>query len=82
MPYLTFTRHEVSDQSAFGGWLMPVVPPMVSAATGALLLPYAPEGQARLTLLLACYAMFGLTAISSFVIITLIWGRLGRVDQV
>lgn len=78
IPYLTFTRHEVSDQSAFGGWLMPVVPPMVSAATGALLLLYAPEGQARLTLLLACYAMFGLTAISSFVIITLIWGRLAR----
>jgi len=78
IPYLTFTRHEVSDQSAFGGWLMPVVPPMVSAATGALLIPYAPEGQARLTLLLACYAMFGLTAISSFVIITLIWGRLAR----
>ena len=25
--------------SAFGGWLMPVVPPMVSASTGALLVP-------------------------------------------
>ena len=46
--YLTFTRHLVKPDSAFGGWLMPVVPPMVSASTGALLLPYAPAGQAVL----------------------------------
>lgn len=78
VPYLTFTRHDVSDDSAFGGWLMPVVPPMVSAATGALLLPYVPEGQARLTLLLGCYAMFGLSLVASLIVITLIWGRLAR----
>jgi tellurite resistance protein TehA-like permease len=76
VPYLMFTRHEVREDSAFGGWLMPVVPPMVSASTGALLVPYAPAGQARLTLLLGCYAMFGLSLIASFVIITLIWQRL------
>ncbi|WP_353650024.1 TDT family transporter [Nakamurella sp. A5-74] len=78
VPYLTFTRHDVADDSAFGGWLMPVVPPMVSAATGALLLPHVPPGQLRLNLLLACYAMFGLSLISSLIIITLIWARLAR----
>lgn len=78
IPYLTFTRHEVSEDSAFGGWLMPVVPPMVSAATGALLLPFIPEGQARLTMLLACYGMFGLSLVASLIIITLIWSRLAR----
>jgi tellurite resistance protein TehA-like permease len=55
---------------------MPVVPPMVSASTGALLVPYAPAGQARLALLLSCYAMFGLSLLASIVIITLIWYRL------
>ncbi len=44
VPYLQFTRHQVTQDSAFGGWLMPVVPPMVSASTGALLLPYVPAG--------------------------------------
>lgn len=78
VPYLTFTRHEVSEDGAFGGWLMPVVPPMVSAATGALLLPYVPAGEARLTLLLGCYALFGLSLIASLIVITLIWGRLAR----
>ncbi len=76
VPYLMFTRHDLAPDSVLGGWLMPVVPPMVSAATGALLVPYAPEGQARLTLLLACYAMFGLTLLASVIVTTLIWNRL------
>jgi C4-dicarboxylate transporter/malic acid transport protein len=78
VPYLAFTRLEIADDSAFGGWLMPIVPPMVSAATGALLIPYVPAGQARMTMLLACYAMFGLSLVASLIVITLIWGRLMR----
>jgi C4-dicarboxylate transporter/malic acid transport protein len=76
VPYLTFTRHPVKLDSAFGGWLMPIVPPMVSASTGALLLPYASAGQARLDLLLGCYAMFGISLLASMIVITLIWYRL------
>jgi tellurite resistance protein TehA-like permease len=78
VPYLQFTRHEGVDQrTAVGGWwLMSVVPPMVSASTGALLVPFTPTGEARLTLILACYAMFGLSLFASVVIITLIWNRL------
>jgi C4-dicarboxylate transporter/malic acid transport protein len=76
VPYLAFTRHENASDSAFGGWLMPIVPPMVSASTGALLLPYAPAGQARDTLLWGCYAFFGLSLFASIVVITLIWNRL------
>ena len=76
VPYLMFTRHEIQADSAFGGWLMPIVPPMVSAATGALLVPYAPAGQVRLSLLLCCYAMFGISLFASVIVITLIWYRL------
>jgi C4-dicarboxylate transporter/malic acid transport protein len=77
IPYLQFTRPDRrSAPTAFGGWLMPIVPPMVSASTGALLVPFAPAGQLRLTLLLSCYAMFGLALIGSMIVITLIWHRL------
>jgi C4-dicarboxylate transporter/malic acid transport protein len=87
VPYLAFTRAAADSQAAdgqtagaspaaFGGWLMPIVPPMVSAATGALLVPYAPAGQPRLTLLLACYAMFGLSLVASLIMIVQIWARL------
>ncbi len=76
VPFRAFTQHEVRSDSAFGGWLMPIVPPMVSAATGPLLIPFLPAGQARLTLELACTVMFGLTLVASLVVITLIWSRL------
>ena len=56
IPYLMMTRHDIGEGDAFGGWLMPVVPPMVSAATGALLIPHVASAQGRLTLLLGCYA--------------------------
>ena len=78
VPYLMISRRPAAPDGAFGGWLMPVVPPMVSAATGALLVPYLPAGQLRLTMLLACYAMFGLSLIASLVIIPQIWQRLVR----
>jgi C4-dicarboxylate transporter/malic acid transport protein len=78
VPYLMFTRLRAAPDAAFGGWLMPVVPPMVSAATGALLIPHLPAGQPRLSLLLACYAMFGISLIASVLVITQLWQRLVR----
>jgi C4-dicarboxylate transporter/malic acid transport protein len=76
VPVLMITRFELAADSTFGGWLMPVVPPMVSAATGALLIPHVAAGQARLAMLLACYAMFGISLIASLVVTTMIWNRL------
>ncbi|MEV6768484.1 TDT family transporter [Nocardia sp. NPDC051030] len=76
IPYRMITRHSFDADSAFGGWLMPVVPPMVSAATGALLIPYAAAGQVRMTMMFACLAMFGLSLIAAIVTITMIWSKL------
>jgi len=76
IPFLMFTQLRVEPDAAFGGWLMPVVPPMVSAATGALLLPHMPPGTGRETMLYGCYAMFGLSLIASLNIIAMIWSRL------
>ena len=74
VPYYAVTRP--SAGTAFGGWIMPVVPPMVSAATGALLVPYLPDGQLRVTMLLGCYAMFGLSLAASALVIGRIWDQL------
>lgn len=76
IPYLMFTQHDVEPDAAFGGWLMPVVPPMVTAATGALLLPHMAAGSGRTTMLYGCYAMFGLSLVASLNIIAMIWSRL------
>ncbi|HEX5253761.1 MAG TPA: TDT family transporter [Mycobacterium sp.] len=76
IPFLMFTQHDVEPDAAFGGWLMPVVPPMVTAATGALLLPHMAAGSGRTTMLYGCYAMFGLSLVASLNIIAMIWSRL------
>jgi C4-dicarboxylate transporter/malic acid transport protein len=76
IPYLAFTEYKLEHRDTYATWLMPVVPPMVSAATGAALIAHLPAGQARLTLLLACYAMFGISLLISVVTITLLWARL------
>jgi tellurite resistance protein TehA-like permease len=76
IPYLMFTEHDLKQEDTSAVWLMPVVPPMVSAATGATLIAHLPAGQPRLTLLLACYAMFGLSLLASLFTIAVLWGRL------
>ena len=76
IPYLAFTEYELVPEDANATWLMPVVPPMVSAATGAALIAHLPAGQPRLALLLACYAMFGISLIASLITIILLWWRL------
>lgn len=57
---------------------MPVVPPMVSAAIGAMLVPYAPEGVLRETMFYCCFSMFGLSLIVAMIVISMIWSRLAH----
>ncbi|GAB2936309.1 TDT family transporter [Rhodococcus aerolatus] len=76
LPYRMIVTHPKETATALPAWLMPVVPPMVSASTGALLLPHVAAGQPRLTLLLACYAMFGLSLVIGMMTMTLVYSRL------
>jgi C4-dicarboxylate transporter/malic acid transport protein len=78
IPYLMFTQFNVEPDAAFGGWLMPIVPPMVSAATGALLIPHMAPGAGRETMLYGCYAMFGLSFVAAMIITTMVWSRLAH----
>ncbi len=76
VPYVMFTRGEAKADGAFGGWLMPLAPPMVSANAGAILVSHLPPGQWQLTMVMVCYAMFGISLIASMIVITLIWARM------
>lgn len=44
IPYLMFTRLQLERKDTLATWLMPIVPPMVSAATGAGLIAHLPVG--------------------------------------
>ncbi|WP_405818911.1 TDT family transporter [Streptomyces sp. NBC_00838] len=76
VPYLMVVRHRVRPGDASPVWLLPVVAPMVSAALGPGLIPYLPAGQWREALLLACYAMFGMSLLATLTLLPLIFGRL------
>ncbi|MEU5218085.1 TDT family transporter [Streptomyces sp. NPDC020807] len=74
IPYLMVVHHKI--ESASPVWLLPVVAPMVSAALGPLLVPHLPAGQAQQTLLVACYAMFGISLLGTLVMLPLVFQRL------
>ena len=75
VPYLMAVRHRVEPGQATPVWLLPLVAPMVSAAVGPLLLPHLPPGQARQTLLLGCFALFGLSLLATLVMLPLVFAR-------
>lgn len=76
VPYLMVVRHRLDPSQATPVWLLPLVAPMVSAALGPLLVPHLPAGQPRETLLLACFAMFGLSLLATLVMLPMIFARL------
>jgi C4-dicarboxylate transporter/malic acid transport protein len=81
VPYLMVARHRIGPDDASPVWLLPVVGPMVAAASGPALVAHLPAGahQAREALLLGCYAMFGMSLLATLMLLPLVWGRLVRV---
>lgn len=76
VPFAMMTAAPQSENAALPAWLMPVVPPMVSASTGAALVAYVPAGQWRLAMLSACYALFGMSLVLGLMTMTVIYARL------
>ncbi|MGW1379472.1 TDT family transporter [Streptomyces sp. NPDC002446] len=76
IPYLMVTRHRIEPSGATPVWLLPLVAPMVSAALGPALVPHLPPGQGREALLLACYALFGVSLVATLLVLPLVLSRL------
>ncbi|MEE4022303.1 TDT family transporter [Gordonia sp. PKS22-38] len=76
VPFTMMTAPRRSENVALPAWLMPVVPPMVSAATGAALIAHVPTGQPRLAMLTGCYALFGVSLVLGLMTMTMIYARL------
>jgi C4-dicarboxylate transporter/malic acid transport protein len=79
-PTSMIRRGDLDPRRAFATWLLPVVPPMVSASTGAALISHLPTPALQQALLFGCYAMFGLSLMLSLLMIGLLWFRLIHVD--
>jgi C4-dicarboxylate transporter/malic acid transport protein len=75
VPYLMFTRHQLSAQATYGNWLLPVVPPLLASLPGALLAPHWPLAW-RGSLLALSYGLWGLGISLAAIIIVLFYARL------
>ncbi|GAC1496684.1 MAG: TDT family transporter [Vulcanimicrobiaceae bacterium] len=75
VPYLMFTRHELTQQKTFGSWLLPVVPPIVASVPAALLSPTWPAA-IRGDMLALAYALLGIGIILAAIIIVIFYSRL------
>ncbi len=76
VPYLMVTRHRIEPGTASPVWLLPLVAPMVSAALGPGLVPHLPAGQWQEAMLLACYALFGMSLLATLLMLPLVVTRL------
>ncbi|MEU9190710.1 TDT family transporter [Streptomyces sp. NPDC048484] len=80
VPYLMIVHHRADTSQVTSQvtpvWILPLVAPMVSAALGPLLVPHLPAGASRETLLLACFALFGLSLLATLVTLPMIFARL------
>ncbi|AXG76976.1 SLAC1 family transporter [Streptomyces paludis] len=76
VPYLIAVRHRPAVADVSPVWLLPVVAPMVSAASAPLLVPYLPAGQWRAALLFGGYGLFGVSLLATLALLPLILARL------
>ncbi len=76
IPYLLFVSHEVSLEDTHASWLIPVVPPIVAAATGAKLIPYWSTLSQQFFFTILILAMFGMTFFLFIMISSLYYSRL------
>ncbi len=76
VPYLLFTEHKVETNQALATWLIPVVPPIVAAATGANLLSYWNGTNTQFSIFALIIAMFGITFFLFIMVSGLVYSRL------
>ena len=76
VPYLLFVSHQVSLEDTHASWLIPVVPPIVAAATGAKLIPYWGNLSWQFFFTILILAMFGMTFFLFIMISSLYFSRL------
>lgn len=76
IPYLLFISHHVSPEDTHASWLIPIVPPIVAAATGAKLLPYWSTLSLQFFFTILILAMFGMTFFLFIMISSLYYSRL------
>ncbi|MEE1788185.1 TDT family transporter [Streptomyces sp. SP17BM10] len=73
IPYLMITRHRLSALEANPTWLLPVVAPLVAAATGPALVPHLPAGLPQQAMVYGCWSLFGIGLLATLVLLPVVF---------
>jgi tellurite resistance protein TehA-like permease len=77
VPLLLITRDDHGGHTdVTATWLLPVVPPMVSAAAGGVLAQHLAPGTTRTSLIVFSLFLFGLSLLAALLMISVLWARL------
>lgn len=79
VPVAMRREHGLTMADAGCTWILPVVPPLVSAATGAALIAHIDDGPthpARTALLLGCYLLLAVSLTATMTVIPTVWRRM------
>lgn len=74
LPFIQFTRHVQAFDQITGVWLLPLVSPIVAAASGGIVAELLSPAHARLTLTIS-YIMWGMGFGTAVLIMALYYGR-------
>ena len=75
IPYLMFTRHEITMETTYGNWLVPIAPIIGASVPGSLLVYYWPEFL-QIELVLLSFVLWGSGITLASIIIVLFYARL------
>ncbi|WP_062079281.1 hypothetical protein [Demequina globuliformis] len=78
VPAVQFTSHQVDTAAANPAWLLPVVGPMVSAATGAVLIGRVDSAAVAQALAYTSLALFGASGLAAALVTASLWWRLAH----
>lgn len=77
VPLLLITRADHGGHPDVAAtWLLPVVPPMVSAAAGGILAQHIAAGTGRNSLIVLSLCLFGMSLLAALLMVSLLWARL------
>ena len=75
LPYQMMTKHKTRHETMTAAWLLPIVAPIVAAASGAVVADALPPHQA-LTTIVASYVLWGTGVPLAFIVLAIYFHRL------
>jgi len=80
LPFILMTTHHQHIETMTAAWLLPIVAPIVAAASGGIVIPVIPDPSSQLITLIVSYVLWGIGVPLAMCVITIYLLRLTTVS--